>query len=103
MSEDTAWLDATAQAELVRSKEVSPAELVGDGITRMENVNPHLNAIIHELFDRALCGGGGVVLPEGPFRGVPFLLKDLGAELAGTPFNEGTDFSALRPRRLPRS
>ena len=93
MSEDTAWLDATAQAELVRSKEVSPAELVGDAIARMEKLNPHLNAIIHELYDRARAEAAGE-LPDGPFRGVPFLLKDLGAELAGTPFNEGTDFSA---------
>ena len=92
MSEDTAWLDATAQAELVRTKEVSPAELVGDAITRMEKLNPHLNAVIHELFDRARDEAAGE-LPDGPFRGVPFLLKDFGAELAGTPFNEGTDFS----------
>jgi len=92
MSEDTAWLDATAQAELVRAKEVSPAELVADAITRMEKLNPHLNAVIHELYDRARAEAAGD-LPDGPFRGVPFLLKDLGAELAGTPFNEGTDFS----------
>ena len=92
MSEDTAWLDATSQAELVRSNEVSPAELVADAITRMEKLNPHLNAVIHELYDRARDEAAGV-LPDGPFRGVPFLLKDLSAELAGTPFNEGTDFS----------
>jgi amidase len=92
MSEDTAWLDATAQAELVRTKEVSPAELVGEAITRIEKLNPHLNAVIHELFDRARGEAAGD-LPDGAFRGVPFLLKDLGAELAGTPFNEGTDFS----------
>ena len=92
MSDDTAWMDATAQAELVRSKEVSPAELVGEAITRMEKLNPQLNAIIHELYDRARDEAAGA-LPDGPFRGVPFLLKDLGAELAGTPFCEGMDFS----------
>ncbi len=92
MSEDTAWLDATAQAELVRTKEVSPVELVDEAITRIEKLNPQLNAVIHELFDRARTEAAGA-LPDGPFRGVPFLLKDLGAELAGTPFNEGTDFS----------
>ncbi len=92
MDEDTAWLDATAQAELVRSKEVSPAELVDEAIGRIEKLNPQLNAVIHELFDRARHEAAGE-LPDGPFRGVPFLLKDLGAELAGTPFNEGTDFS----------
>jgi amidase len=92
MSEDTAWLDATGQAELIRQKEVSPTELVAEAITRMEKLNPQLNAVIHELFDRAAAEASGA-LPDGPFRGVPFLLKDLGAELAGTPFNEGLDFS----------
>jgi amidase len=92
MTEDIAWLDATGQAELVRRNEVSPAELVDEAIARIEKLNPQLNAVIHELFDRARAEAAGD-LPEGPFRGVPFLLKDLGAELAGTPFNEGMDFS----------
>jgi len=83
-----AWLDATAQAELVRTKQVSPAELVADAITRIEKLNPQLNAVIHELFDLARATAAGA-LPDGPFRGVPFLLKDLGAELAGTPLREG--------------
>jgi amidase len=87
-----AWLDATTQAELVRTKEVSPAELVDGTIARIEKLNPQLNAVIHELFERARAEAAGD-LPEGPFRGVPFLLKDLAAELAGTPFNEGLDFS----------
>ena len=92
MSDDTAWMDATAQAELVRTKEISPAELVGAAIDRMERLNPELNAVIHELYERARAEAAGE-LPDGPFRGVPFLLKDLGAELAGTPFNEGMAFS----------
>src|SRR5580704_1100654 len=92
MSDDTAWLDATGQAELIRKKEISPAELVAEAITRIEKLNPQLNAVIHELFDRARGEAAGS-LPAGPFRGVPFLLKDLGAELAGTPFNEGLAFS----------
>jgi amidase len=92
MSDEVAWLDATAQAELVRKQEVSPAELVGEAITRIEKLNPQLNAVIHELYDRARAESAGE-LPDGPFRGVPFLLKDLATELAGTPFSEGTDFS----------
>jgi amidase len=92
MSDDVAWLDATGQAELVRTGEVSPAELVGDAITRIEKLNPQLNAVIWELFDRARAEAAGP-LPNGPFRGVPFLLKDLGAELAGTPFAEGLEFA----------
>ena len=92
MSDDTAWLDATGQAELVRTKEASPSELVAAAIARIEKLNPELNAVIHELFERARDEAAGE-LPDGPFRGVPFLLKDLGAELAGTPFNEGLAFS----------
>ncbi len=98
MSDGTAWLDATAQAELVRTKEVSPSELVGEGIARIEKLNPQLNAVIHELFDRARDEAAGE-LPDGPFRGVPFLLKDLGAELAGTPFCEGRPSPVTTARR----
>jgi amidase len=67
-------------------------ELVDGAIARITALNPTLNAVIHELFDRARTAAAGE-LPDGPFRGVPFLLKDLGAELAGTPFSEGTAFA----------
>ena len=92
MSEDSTWLDATDQAALVRSGSASPAELVDQAIARIERLNPALNAVIYELFDRARAAAVGQ-LPDGPFKGVPLLLKDLGAELAGTPFNEGTAFA----------
>jgi amidase len=92
MSDGTTWLDATAQADLVRTGKASPAELVDDAIARIEKLNPQLNAVIHQLFDRARAETAGT-LPDGPFRGVPLLLKDLGAELAGTPFCEGTAFA----------
>ena len=92
MDDDVAWLDATGQAELGRSKEVSPAELVDGAIARMEALNPQLNAVIHPLYDRARAEASGP-LADGPFRGVPFVLKDLSAELAGTPFCEGTAFA----------
>jgi amidase len=92
MNDDLSRLDATAQAELVRSGEASPVELVDAAIARIDKLNPQLNAVIHELFDRARTEAAGE-LPDGPFRGVPFLLKDLGAELAGTPFSEGTRLS----------
>jgi amidase len=92
MSDDVAWLDATGQAELVRRGEVSPAELVDGAIARIEKLNPELNAVIHPLFERARGEAAGPS-GDGPFRGVPFLLKDLGAELAGTPFCEGSAFA----------
>src|ERR687891_413335 len=100
MSGDLATLDATAQAELVRGGEASPRELVEAAIARVEAVNPELNAVIHELFDEALAAADGD-LPDGPFRGVPFLLKDLGATLAGQPLHMGMEFLKRRGFRAP--
>jgi amidase len=79
---DMTWLDATAQADLVRSGEVSPGELVEAAITRIEAVNPRLDAVIRTRFDQARAQAAGT-LPDGPFRGVPILLKDLGCLVAG--------------------
>src|SRR5262249_40927532 len=81
---ETLWLDATAQAELVRQGEVSPKELVEAAIARIEAVNPQLDAVIWDRFDRAREDAGRE-LPAGPFRGVPMLMKDLGALAAGEP------------------
>jgi amidase len=88
MSNDLATLDATAQAELVREGEASPSELVEAAIGRVESLNGELNAVIHPLFDEALEAAAGE-LPDGPFRGVPLLLKDLGPALAGHPMHLG--------------
>jgi amidase len=86
-----AWLDATGQAELVRSGEVSPLELVDAAIERIERLNPELNAVITPLYDKAREAASGEI-PEGPFRGVPFLLKDLLCHSAGDPMYEGMRF-----------
>lgn len=88
MHDELARLDATAQADLVRRKEVKPLELVDAAIARIERVNPELNAVITPLFDKARKAAAGN-LPDGPFRGVPFLLKDLIAYSAGDPFHSG--------------
>ena len=85
---DLARLDATAQAELVGTGEASPLELVDAAIERVERLNPDLNAVIHPLFEEAREQAKDD-LPDGPFRGVPFLLKDLGAAFAGQPLHMG--------------
>ncbi len=85
---DSTWLDATAQAELVRSGEATPLELVDAAIERVERVNPQLNAVIHPLFESARERASGP-LPDGPFRGVPVLFKDLGCAVEGDPYHEG--------------
>src|SRR4051794_6257348 len=81
-------MDATDQAELVRSGEASPTELVDSAIARIEALNPELNAVIHPLFEEGRAAAASD-LPDGPFRGVPFLLKDLGAAFAGQPLHMG--------------
>lgn len=91
MGDDTTWMDATAQAELVRRGEVSPAELVDAAIERIERIDPQLNAVIHPRFDQARKEAAGA-LPDGPFRGVPLLLKDLGAMSEGDPYHGGSKF-----------
>jgi len=88
MSDDLARMDATAQAELVRSGEASPSELLEAALERAAAVNPEINAIIHDLADEAREAAAGDV-PDGPFKGVPFLLKDLGAAFAGQPLHMG--------------
>ncbi|WP_019989412.1 amidase [Rudanella lutea] len=80
--------DATALAELVRRNEVTPAELLETAIARAEAVNPQLNAIVTPLYDKGR--EMATQLPGvGPFRGVPFLLKDLELEWAGVPLKSG--------------
>jgi amidase len=90
-TDDFAFLDATAQAELVSARQVKPIELVDATIDRIERLNPQLNAVVTEMFesarDTALAGPLG-----GPFAGVPFVLKDLAVEYAGVRFTEGSRF-----------
>ena len=88
---DLAALDATAQAALVRSGEVTPAELVSAAVARAEQVNAKLNAIIHPRYEEAVAEAAGP-LPDGPFTGVPFVLKDLDGTAAGQPLHAGTRF-----------
>jgi amidase len=95
---DTTWLDATAQAELVRRGEASPAELAEAAIARIEKVNPQLDAVIRTRFDEARLEASGE-LPAGPFRGVPLLLKDIGCMVAGEQLAFG--IGPLRDVRWP--
>ena len=89
MANDLTWLDATASAELVRNGRASPAELVAAAIERIEAVNPKINAVIHERFEQARLDATGA-LPDGPFRGVPIVIKDLATPAAGEPTHWGT-------------
>ncbi len=85
------YLDATAQAELIRKGEVKAIELVDAAIERVERLNPKLNAVVTPMYEQGRQVAKGP-LPDGPFTGVPFLLKDLIAEYAGVRLTEGSAF-----------
>jgi amidase len=81
--------DAIGLAQLVRRGEVTPMELLDAAIERVEARNPAINAVVTRMYDdarRSIQAG----LPEGPFKGVPFLLKDLGVYYKGIPTSHGS-------------
>jgi amidase len=81
--------DATSLAQLVRAKEVTPLELVDAVIERIEKLNPMLNAVITPMYDMAREAAVSQ-LPDGPFTGVPFLIKDMVASYAGIRMTYGS-------------
>ncbi|MBI3826912.1 MAG: amidase [Candidatus Rokubacteria bacterium] len=88
--------DALGLAELVRRGAVTPGALLEAAIERVEARNGAVNAVVMPLYDharRAIADG----LPDGPFRGVPFLMKDLTASIAGVPMTRGSRFFADSP------
>ena len=80
--------DALGLAELVKHKEVSPLELVEEAINRIEQVNPKLNAVTIPMYEEARKVAQKP-LPDGIFKGVPFLIKDLLSTYAGMPYTKG--------------
>jgi len=85
-----AALDAMGQAELVRDGEVTALELVDWAIERIERLNPQVNAVVTTIYERARKQARQI--PTGPFAGVPYLLKDMIAEVEGVPLNAGSAF-----------
>lgn len=88
MDTELARTDAVGLAALIRDRELSPLELLDDTIERIERLDPLVNAVIHRAFDKARAAAAGE-LPDGPFRGVPMLMKDLWPAEAGEPFHQG--------------
>lgn len=79
------WSDATAMAQAVQNKTVSPRELVEATIREAERTNPNINAIVSQRYQKALEEAETRDFSEKPFAGVPIFLKDLGQEQAGEP------------------
>jgi amidase len=83
--------DACGLAALVRRREVSPRELVDEAIARIERLNPKLNAVTFKAYEEARAAAGRA-LAGGPFKGVPFLIKDMDTPVAGWPMTNGSAF-----------
>ncbi|TGN02489.1 amidase [Leptospira yasudae] len=83
------YYDAMGLAELVRKKSVHPSELVESAIERIESVNPGLNAVITKFYDEAKKNAKSK-LPDGPFKGLPILVKDIVHSIAGAPLTSGS-------------
>lgn len=82
--------DATELAARVRRGEVQPIELVERAIAAIEAVNPALNAVMHPMYEAARAAARD--LPDGPFRGVPMVVKDHDGFVKGEPYTAGTRF-----------
>src|SRR4051812_41970300 len=81
-------MDATGQAGLVSSGQVTPAELLEAAIEWITDLDRAVNAVVMRWFDAARATAAGP-LPDGVFRGVPFLVKDLLLAYAGQPLSDG--------------
>ncbi len=88
--------DGLALAALVARGDVSPVDLVDAAIACIERHNGTLNAVVHKAYDEARRTAAGR-LPAGPFKGVPFLMKDLGRRVAGWPCSNGSTFAMPGP------
>ena len=86
--------DGLGLAELIRRREVTPAEVLEAAIAAIERHNGALNAVVHKAYDEARATAANV-LPDGPFTGVPFLIKDLGAQVKGWPRTSGSNFAQV--------
>ena len=86
--------DGLGLAELVRNRDVTPAELVDAALERIERHNGTLNAVVHKAYDEARGAAAGA-LPDGPFEGVPFLIKDLGVRVKGWPRTSASRFAQI--------
>lgn len=87
--------DGLGLAGLVKARKVSPEELLDAAIDRIERHNGALNAVVYKAYDEARAAAASPDLPDGPFKGVPFLIKDLGVRVKGWPRTSGSRFACV--------
>ncbi|MBX9640151.1 MAG: hypothetical protein K2X97_10605 [Mycobacteriaceae bacterium] len=105
LAEQTRWMDATHQAALVAAGEVTPSELLEAAIERIEQSNATLNAVVIEWFEHARSVAAGSGLPDGPFRGAPFVSEpplplaefENNPDHPTAPMRRGGEFAAFTP------
>ena len=85
-------LDAMGLAALVRARELSPRDVLEEAIRRAELANPALNFIAHRAYEDALAAASSKDLPDGPLRGVPWLVKELATSWAGQPWTNALPY-----------
>ena len=85
------WHDGLSLGERVKAGDLTAVEAVEAAIHRIESANDTLNAVVTKIYDQALDAAKSATV-DGPFAGVPFLLKDLGGALADVPFTGGSRF-----------
>lgn len=96
LSNESRWWDATEVAAAIQGGQVTPTEMADAAIERIEAGDDALNAVVLRWFDHARQVAAGE-LPDGPFRGVPFLLKDLWVQYAGQARTDGNVALAATP------
>ncbi|MBM3490549.1 MAG: amidase [Alphaproteobacteria bacterium] len=90
-----AGLDAMAQADLVKRGQATPAELAEAAIARIERLDGKLNAVVRKMYEEGRAEAGNP--PAGPFRGVPFLIKDISINYKGVPTTAASKLGPLGP------
>ncbi|MBT3928515.1 MAG: amidase [Rhodospirillaceae bacterium] len=84
--------DGLGLAELVKKKEVTPGEILEEAIRRTEALNPDLNFLIFDAFDEGRRMAADPALPDGPFKGVPWLIKELATAWEGQPMTNACPY-----------
>src|SRR5947207_5095036 len=85
---DLSCYDAVGLAELIRTRQITPAELIEDTIRKIETINPKLNAVIYKAYDHARVHAS-TPLRSGALAGIPILVKD-NATIAGIRLTRGS-------------
>lgn len=93
--QDYGEYDGLGLAALVRDRKASPIELLDAAIARIERHDGALNAVVYRAYDEARAAALSHDLPDGPFKGVPFLIKDLGVRVKGWPRTSGSRFACV--------